>query len=344
MHHPLQGELQDYFARLSPALLHPRVDPPVRLAASWGSELLLFALESGPPAQRRREELILRLYAGDDAPARAAHDLRTLTLLRDAHYPVPGVRAAELSASPLGSPFVVMERIAGQALGRLLLAPSPPADRDLLLTRFAALLASLHALDWRPFAAGEAPPPDAEPFIFVDRWLRGAHEQASRFPELGFLPAFPWLSALRDEMPCERPSLTHHDFHPGNVIVRAGGEQVVIDWSGSTVSDPRFDLAWTLLLLQAHWGPASREQTLREYERLRGAPVERLHHFEAFACARAISELGFVVATGALRPADRESRRRGATCAYGLLRERGAPRLPVIERLLASLESPPVNS
>ncbi len=52
--------------------------------------------------------------------------------------------------------------------------------------------------------------------------------------------------------PCYHP--VHWDYHPGNVLLRDDSSAVVIDWTQIDVSDPRFDLAWTLLLVSSYEG------------------------------------------------------------------------------------------
>ena len=42
------------------------------------------------------------------------------------------------------------------------------------------------------------------------------------------------------------------DGFSGNVILKPDGAAVVIDWTQIQVSDPRFDLGWTLLLVGAY--------------------------------------------------------------------------------------------
>lgn len=44
-------------------------------------------------------------------------------------------------------------------------------------------------------------------------------------------------------------ALCHGDFHPGNILMGAGGP-VIIDWGGGTRGDPLADVAQTLVLIQ----------------------------------------------------------------------------------------------
>jgi len=69
------------------------------------------------------------------------------------------------------------------------------------------------------------------------------------------------------------------------------GSAVVIDWTQAEISDARFDLAWTLVVVGTQQSTKWRDFILKEYERLRGTCVERLAYFEVAAC---IKRLGFV--------------------------------------------------
>jgi len=150
--------LQAFYTETFPDRQGPAVTDLTDITAGWESELHAFTLEYGPAAARRREELILRLYPGDGAPAKATREFHNMRLLRAAGYPVPEVYILELDRG-FGKPFLIMERIRGQLLGALLTASSEERQRE-LLTVFCRLFVRLHELDWRPFnrgAAGQAP-------------------------------------------------------------------------------------------------------------------------------------------------------------------------------------------
>lgn len=256
-----------------------------RLPAATEAEMFAFELQHGPAGRRRSEALVLRVYPGRDAHARSAREFHCMRLLLDSGYPVPRVLLSAGEDSPIGSPFVLMERVGGVEMWAALHA-ADEAGRHKGLGIFAGLLARLHGLDWRPFASGSECDAAAGPYVFVDRWLSEAREARARLAPDGFRPLWEWLGRQRDSMPCERPSVVHWDFHPGNVLLRPDESAVVVDWGGLRVSDARFDLAWTLLLTELYGGVDWRERVLRVYERLPGGAVEGLEVFEAFACAR----------------------------------------------------------
>jgi aminoglycoside phosphotransferase (APT) family kinase protein len=361
----MQSSLQAYYARAFPAKQGLQVKDLSSITAGWESEMYAFDVEYGPAEDRQREALVLRLYPGDHAHAKAAHEFHSMRQLHQAGYPVPYVHMLERTNSPFGKPFVMMERIAGQVMGPLLSSARGEQQRE-LLRRFCTLFMQLHQLDWRPFVndgardATQVHIPDPRhlvaafvddgardatqgPYDFVDRSLRRARDALAQFSLLGFLPIVAWLEERREAVPCRQPALVHGDFHPNNILLRDDGSAVVIDWAGLQVSDARFDLAWTLLLMSTHGSVAWRDAILQEYERLIGAKVEQIEWFETFACLRRLRVVAVSLSEGAeklgLRPdaVTMMQQQMGAIQqVYTLLLERTGIRIAEVERLFAA--------
>jgi aminoglycoside phosphotransferase (APT) family kinase protein len=268
----IHHHLQRYCTHAFPQREGLRVTNLAALEAGWESDLYRFDLESAEDSGPVRQGLILRLHQGGRAGAKAAHEFRTMRRLYEVGYPVPQVYLVEKDAAPLGKPFLIMERIEGGSMyGPFLQAPEP--EQRELLTLFCTLFLRLHRLDWRPFEERSVA---QDPFFFIDRWLQRTRETIARFELPGFLPLLPWTQARREALACPRPSPVHRDFHPDNILLRPDGSPAVIDWTGFRVSDYRFDLAWTLVLADAHVGSSYRDAILQEYERLASAEVEQL--------------------------------------------------------------------
>ncbi len=336
----LQSHLQAYCARAFPDRQDMQIRDLVSITAGWENEMYAFDVEYGPAGERRREKLVLRVYPGDDAYVKSAHEFQGMRQLYQAGYPVPQVLLLERESSH--KPFVIMERIDGQVLWPILFDASEKKRRE-LLTRFCALFVQLHTLDWRPFAEDVARYATGGPYFFIDQWLSIAHDFLRRFSRPGFLPIGEWLEARREQVPCLRPSLVHGDFHPGNLLLRDDGLAVVIDWSQLNISDFRFDLAWTLLLVGSYEGVKWRNRILHEYERLAGAGVEQIEFFEVFACTRRLFDLVVSLSEGAERLGMRPGaiammkRQMGAFhSVYSLLLERTGIRVAEVEQLLAT--------
>lgn len=345
----MQGRLASYCARAFPAKLDVRVAALAQISEGWESDMYSFTVQSGTAGARQSEDLVLRIYPGDDAPAKSAREYRGMRLLHQAGYPVPQVLVLERESSPFGRPFVIMERIQGRQLWPLWFR-SPEEKQEEFLTLFCRLFMQLHTLEWRPFAHPQSWPPGQDPvpndtpdpYALVDRELGRIHFYLERFPLDGFVPAIEWLVERRDLVPCERPSVVHGDYHPGNIILRDDASAAVVDWTQVGVSDSRFDLAWTLLLVSTYEDAMWHGRILHEYERLAGAKVEQLAFFEVFACLKRLysvaASLRYGPETLGMRPGAQTMmvQQLAATArVYDLLLDRTGLELPEIEELLA---------
>jgi hypothetical protein len=109
------------------------------------------------------------------------------------------------------------------------------------------------------------------------------------------------------------------------------------------VSDPRFDLGWTLLLTYAHAGASWRGRVRHEYERQAGRAIERLEWFDVAACARRLHDVVVSLASGpealGMRPEaviQIKEQMPAVGRTYDVLRERTGIVVPEVERLLAT--------
>ena len=84
-----------------------------RISDGWETDVYAFAVEHDQASGREREELILRLYPGDDAVGKSAREFSAMGKLYQLGYPVPRVVRLEQGSALLGKPFVVMEKIDG---------------------------------------------------------------------------------------------------------------------------------------------------------------------------------------------------------------------------------------
>jgi len=96
----------------------PLVDLRV-LATGWETTVFEFA-----PARRSArlptvavgQRLVLRCYEGPRADDKGHRESRTIAALAAAHYPVPQPLLYEPNPEPLGTSFLIMERVAGGPL------------------------------------------------------------------------------------------------------------------------------------------------------------------------------------------------------------------------------------
>jgi aminoglycoside phosphotransferase (APT) family kinase protein len=301
----LDGRLQAALAAAFPERQGLTIGPLASLTAGWESELHAFDLRWVEAGQARTEPLVLRLHAGAEAHVKTQHEFQGLRRLAAAGYPVPRAVWAFGPKSALGRPAMLLERIEGEVMWARL-DRAAPAEAGALIDLFGRLFVQLHRLEWEPFAEGRAREParawaaggPAAPYAFVDHWLAEAGQVQAAHPDSGLEATVDWLRAGRDRVPCARPAVVHRDFHPANILVRPEGGAAVIDWTGLGVTDPRSDVAWTLLLARMFAGPGVREMLLGAYERHAGAPLAELDWFEVAACARRFFEVLQTLAAG----------------------------------------------
>jgi aminoglycoside phosphotransferase (APT) family kinase protein len=290
--------LQTYYAQAFPDRVHPQIDRLTCLNNGWESDVYRFRVEWGETPVRQSEDLILRIYPGADAVEKSAREFRALSLLRKMGYPVPRVDHHEPSTSPFGHPFLIMEAVPGRSMWQPMFH-ALPWDQRRRLRQFCALFARLHALDWRPYV----PHPEAfEPggdYSVTERELSLWRPVFEAIPIAGFQSNLQWLTAHQRDVPSSRASLIHWDFHPNNILLQKGGKAVVIDWTSLDISDYRFDLAWTIMLITSFEGDRWRKTILREYERQAGHRVEDMEFFDACAGVRRLYSVAVSLAYGA---------------------------------------------
>ncbi|MBJ6361219.1 phosphotransferase enzyme family protein [Paenibacillus sp. GCM10012307] len=95
------------------------------------------------------------------------------------------------------------------------------------------------------------------------------------------------LSQLVDQAHLRQDRLIHGDYHLENIL-EDGNTFTIIDWTNGQLGDPRYDLAWSLLLLRVF--ASERLATVFGNAYLKEHPMtqEELDCFEAIACIRGV--------------------------------------------------------
>ncbi len=251
-----------------PYFADQHVSGVTELDGGWESDVYGFELNHSHGIER----LVVRLYAGDNGSAKARHEFTGMAKLHAHGYPVPLVLAAEQDSGPLGRPFMVMEWVDGVAdrsWPDVVEGPDFPA--------FVALLTRLHGLSWRQFTLD--PDPSARQTIAMWETLFGF------FPGLGFEESIDWLRDHVAQIEPLGPTVIHWDFHVGNVLVTPDGATHVVDWTQIAVTDPRFDVAWTELLLTMAIDTSAAQAFRTEYER-QTRPLADMEFFETAAAIK----------------------------------------------------------
>lgn len=263
------------------------------LSMGWESDVYGFTLTdlaTGSVAER-----VLRLYFGQGSAEKAVRESAGIQILRRAGYPVPEVYTVENGPAALGRPFLIMQRASGEQLWPLLLRRDAPPDAT-HLARFCALMVQLHTLDWNGPADDERARLPRREVAEQLAYLAGF---AVRNPLDGIADGMEWLRSRQDRVSAIPLAMLHWDFHPANVLFAPPAQYTVIDWTQAEFSDPRFDLAWTVVLVgsQASWQAAKMIQT--GYVAQGGSWGDDLDFFEAAACLKRLFSVLIALAHGA---------------------------------------------
>jgi len=294
----IHQRLQQYYRDHLETKHDVKISNLTNITSGWESDVYAFSLEHGQRSSRVTEKLVLRLYSGESASNKSEHEFHSLKRLHEVGYPVPQVHVLESNLSPLGKPFIIMEKIDGPTMW-MKLGSADETTKVKLINQFCELFIRLHQLDWHLFVEEAEQSKYQNPYAFVDEWFGVAQNFLEQYPDSGFRSVVTWLEERREMLPCRTPSPTHNDFHSNNVLLRNGISPIVIDWTGFSVSDARFDLAWTLMLADAYLGSIWRETILGEYEYILGEKVAALDYFIVFACARRLFDVSISLLHGA---------------------------------------------
>ncbi|MBA4025069.1 MAG: phosphotransferase family protein [Gordonia sp.] len=182
-------------------------------------------LRRDPPYQQNADAMQL------EAAAFAAAD--------DAGVPVPKVLTSGDGSDSIGTPYLIMEHVDGEAIPRRLLRDPEYADaRRALAPELGSVLAKIHSI-----------PAASVPGLRVADPLRDTQSSHDVYGEgrPALEIAFRWLAENQPET--NRRTVVHGDFRNGNLMVGTtprDGHYVraVLDWELVHSGDPMEDLGW----------------------------------------------------------------------------------------------------
>ncbi|MFE3189316.1 phosphotransferase family protein [Nocardia sp. NPDC059240] len=217
--------------------------------------------------------------------------------------PVPNVAWLERGENPLGSPYFVMNRLAGQAPSDY---PSyhvagtyfeaTPEQRERMWWGCVDTIAEVNQLDWRALGLE---------FLAFPEHGAGVIEQGVNYLDA----ALSWacegnppeiyrraVAYLRDNLyEPERIALCWGDARMSNILYDSDFRvRGVLDWEIAHLGAPESDLAWMLFLdwacseYEGHAvlpGTPSRAETIAYYEKITGERVRNLAYQEIFSAA-----------------------------------------------------------
>jgi aminoglycoside phosphotransferase (APT) family kinase protein len=162
-------------------------------------------------------------------------EYHVLSMLAATTLPVPAVYTfVEQHTAKGDEHWLLMARLPGQPLQRVLHTDPHSSVRRRLLRAFGELLGSIH----------RCAPPSA--LVALDQpWLDSMLLRAADYLQHYQVDGTPALLRTLDQQRPRpiTPMLIHGDYTLDNVLVADGSISGVIDWAGGAVGDPRYDLA-----------------------------------------------------------------------------------------------------
>ena len=270
-------------------------DPLEVLQFPGGYSNLTFLIRSGD-----REFVMRKPPAG--ANIRTAHDMgreyQVLSLLQPVYSRIPRPLLYCDDASVIGSPFYIMERVAG-----VILRNKVPRGMEISAGIWRCIseaavegLAELHGLDTLATGLSALGRPEGYVQRQVEGWVK-RYTQSQTDAIADMEAAAEWLQG---NMPADgAPSFIHNDFKYDNLVLDPADLTrilAVLDWEMATVGSPLMDLGTTL----GYWaepgdsdalkpfnltwleGNLSREQVVEHYARKRGIDVPDMLFYYVF--------------------------------------------------------------
>ena len=195
-------------------------------------------IAGGPHAGRHA--LVLRTEAKSSVPLSqpVANQFAYLKLAGSVGMTVPEPLWQSDDPGIVGTPFYLMRRVPGEALGnRVVRLGRNPALAERLGRELARLHTIVPSQDAPDFLGAPPDDPAAESIALYRRFL-----DAEPMPHPAVEWGLRWLEthpAAPDEI-----VLCHHDFRTGNYMVEDGRLTGILDWEFAGWSDPMEDVAW----------------------------------------------------------------------------------------------------
>ena len=225
-------------------------------------------------------------------------EFRLYRALTDTQVPVPRMYLLCEDDSIIGTPFYVMEYVAGRVLSDPRLPEVDASERRTVYLEMIRVLAALHSVDYEAAGLGDFGKPGNYFVRQTGRWTKQyLAAQTDEIPAMDRL--IEWLPAnVPDD---DTTTIVHGDYQLYNLMYHPREPRclAVLDWELSTLGHPLADLAYNCMKyhssepgrsVAASDGIPDEQEVVQEYCRLTGRPnIEHWNFFLAFSFFRLAS-------------------------------------------------------
>jgi len=174
---------------------------------------------------------------------------RVMSALGRQDFPVPHVHGLCEDENVIGTPFFVMDLVAGRIIWDPTFPGLTPGERATHFDAMNATIARLHGFDPAAIGLGDY----GRATGFVERQVARWSKQYETDVEAGRVPAMDRLVAwLKDNLPPDSGDgrIVHGDYRCDNMIFAPDEARIiaVLDWELSTLGDPVADFVYHLMM------------------------------------------------------------------------------------------------
>ena len=184
-------------------------------------------------------------------------EYRVQKALAGSGVPVPRMVLYCGEADVIGTPFYVMEHLAGRVIHDNALPGLSPHERRAAYRAMAGTLARLHAVDWRQAGLADFGRHGGYFARQIARWSKQWRLSKTReLPDIDRLTAWLPENVPDDDL----TTIVHGDYRLGNLMLHPEEPRIVgvLDWELSTLGHPLADLAHNAIAWRStyedHWG------------------------------------------------------------------------------------------
>lgn len=212
-------------------------------------------------------------------------EYRVLSALAGVGFPVPEPLVYCDEAELIGTPFYVMDFVAGRIFKDVTMPDLDRTTRSAVYNSMNATLARMHSYDIEAIGLADYGRPGNYFGRQIARW--------SKQYDVARTQDIPAMDRLMEWLPTklpqdEQPRLIHGDFSFHNVLVAPQGSRViaVIDWELSTTGNPLGDLMYHMMEWYRPSGEADARGSLADVDRA-ALGIPELEDYVALYCERA---------------------------------------------------------